>query len=170
MPLKRNHIADRSCGTGIATLDTSPASAGRTGPESVRTMKKLLGFAILALCLSIPAHAQRSMTGGGTGQISNGGGGFGGSPIAGGGTVSFHTLPAVPRTQFQIVDISGGDVSFFPSSFVQFDEGIAEGEAALAAKHKTLAEVALENRAAEKPKAKVRFTQDNFGDVILERE
>ena len=137
--------------------------------ESVRTMKKLLGFAILGLSFSVPTHAQRAMSGSAGGPTSNGSGGFGGSPIAGGGTINFHTLPSVPRAQFQMVDVSGGDVSFFPSSFVQFEKGIAEGEAALAARQKSLGEAALENRSTEKPRAKLTITQDSFGNAIIER-
>ncbi len=129
-------------------------------------MKKLIGFVILGLAFSIPAHAQRSMAGT-AGPTSNGGGA--GSPVGGstgGAAAGFHTLPTVPRTQFQAIDVSGGDVSFFPSSFMLFDKGIAEGESILASRQKTLAEVATENRHADKPKAKLNITQDAFGNVV----
>jgi hypothetical protein len=132
-------------------------------------MNKLIGVAILGLALSIPAHAQRSMAGP-AGPTGNGGGA--GSPVGGstgGAAAAFRTLPTVPRAQFLAVDVSGGDISFFPSSFMQFDKGIAEGEAILAARQKTLAEVATENRHAEKPKAKLNITQDAFGNVVMER-
>jgi len=132
-------------------------------------MNKLIGFAILGLSFSIPAHAQRSMAGP-AGPTGNGGGA--GSPVGGstgGAAAAFRTLPVVPGTQFQAIDVSGGDVSFFPSSLMQFDKGIAEGEAILAARQKTLAEVASEYRHEEKPKAKLNITQDAFGNVVMER-
>jgi hypothetical protein len=147
---------------------SSPRFCRANRPESVRTMKKLLGFAILGLTLSLPIHAQRAM--GGSGGPASSAGGASGSGIGGGGTVSFHTLPDVPRAQFQIVDVSGGDASFFPSSFMQFEKGIAEGEAALAFRRKSLGEVARENRAAEKPKAHLTITQDSFGNAYIERQ
>ena len=131
-------------------------------------MNKFIGFAILGLALSVPAHAQRSMAGP-AGPTGNGGGA--GSPVGGstGGAAAFRTLPTVPRTQFQAIDVSGGDISFFTSSFMQFDKGIAEGESILAARQKTLAEVASEYRNAEKPKAKLNITQDAFGNIVVER-
>jgi hypothetical protein len=132
-------------------------------------MNKFIGFAILGLALSVPAHAQRSMAGP-AGPTGNGGGA--GSPVGGstgGAAAGFRTLPTVPRTQFQAIDVSGGDISFFPSSFMQFDKGIAEGESILAARQKTLAEVASEYRNAEKPKAKLNITQDAFGNIVVER-
>jgi len=137
-------------------------------------MKKLLGFAILGLSLCGPAHAQRVMsgsagiTGNGTGAMS--GGGVGGGAVGGAGTVAFRTLPSYPRAQLGMLDVSGGDPSFLPSSFVQFEQGIAEGEAALAVRHKTLGDVASENRSAKKPKAQLMLTQDRFGNAVIERK
>ena len=110
---------------------------------------------------------------GGAGPTSNnngGGGGSGAGPVGGGGFTAFHTLPVYPRTQFQIVEISGGDSSFFPSSYLPFAEGIAGGEALLSMKHKTLGEVAKDYRQADKPKAKVMLTQDQSGNAVIERQ
>jgi hypothetical protein len=132
-------------------------------------MKKIIGFAVLGLSLSMPIHAQRTMAGG-SGPSSNNSGGTGGGPIGGGtGSTTFRTLPSIPRAQFLMTDISGGDSSFFPSSFMQFDKGIEEGKAALAAQRKTLGEVALEYRHTEKPRAKLTMTQDAFGNAVIER-
>jgi len=117
-------------------------------------MKKLIGFAILGLSFSIPAHAQQAI---------------GGTSISG-GSIRFQTLPSFPRAQFQVVDVSGEDALFFPSSFVQFEEGITKGQVVLAEKRKSLGEAALEYRHAERPKAKVTITQDAFGNAIIERQ
>jgi len=134
-------------------------------------MKTLFGLAILGLSLSVPTHAQqRAMSGGAGGPTNNGSVGFGGSPVGGAGAVHFPTLPSVPRAQFQMMDVSGGDASFFPSSFVPFEKGIAEGEAALAVRQKSLGDVALENRGSEKPKAKFAIIQDQIGHAIIERK
>jgi len=132
-------------------------------------MKKLIGFAIAGLVLSVPAHGQRAMMGSAA-PTGGAGGGIGGVPTGGGSAVSFHTLPSYPPTQFQMIEVSGGDVSFVPSSFVQFEKSVAQGEAALAIRQEPLAEVALENRLVERPKSKLMITQDHFGYAILERQ
>ncbi len=149
-------------------IPDSPPFGRSRRPETRGLMKKLIGFAIVGLVVSVPAHGQRAMTGGGAAPTSAGG--IGGGSIGGGAAITFHTLPSVPSAQFQIVDVSGGDVSFFPSSFVNFEQGMAEGEAALALKRKTLAEVAQENRTTERPKAKVTITQDSAGNAVMVRK
>lgn len=103
------------------------------------------------------------------GGVPNTTGGIGGGAI-GGGSIVFPALPNIPKAQFQIIDVSGGDTSFFPSSFVNFEKGIEEGEAALSLKRKSLGEVAQENRSAEKTKAKLEFTQDNAGNAVILRK
>ena len=136
-------------------------------------MKKLLGFAILGLSLCGPAHAQRVMSGSAgitsSGIGATGGGGAAGGAVGGAGTVTFRTLPSYPRAQLEMLNVSGGDPSFLPSSFVQFEQGIAEGEAALAVRRKTLGDVASENRSAKKPKAQLMLTQDHAGNAVIER-
>jgi hypothetical protein len=69
-----------------------------------------------------------------------------------------------------MIEVTGGDSSFSPSSYVAFDEGIRGGEAALAAKHKTLGEVAKDYRHADKPKSKLTLTQDRSGNAVIERQ
>ena len=140
--------------------------------EKVTTMKKkILGFAMLGLALSVPAHAQRSMSaalgpsgGGAVGGASGGGGSAGGAT---GGTVAFHALPAVASTQFQMISVSG-TAGFVPSSWTQFEAGLAEGRAQMAAPRKSLGEVAAEYRHLEKPKARLAFVQDRFGKALIE--
>ena len=88
--------------------------------------------------------------------------------MGGGGGSNFRTLPSIPRAQFQMLDVSG-TTDFFPSSWMQFSVGLAEGEAALAARQKTLGELAAEYRRVEKPKAKFVITQDAFGNAVIER-
>ena len=135
-------------------------------------MKKLLAFAIFGLFLSLPTNAQQRALSGGVGPTGNGGGGVGGGGGMGGGGVSanFHTLPNYPRTQFQMIDVSGNGPDFVPSSWTKFDDGLARGEAELAARKKTLADVAAESRHAEKPKAKLIITQDAVGNVVMLRQ
>jgi hypothetical protein len=136
-------------------------------------MNKILGFAAFGLLISMPAHAQRSMSGtlGPNGGSIVGGttGGIGGPASSGGGTVIFHTLTAVPSTQFLLIDVSGLDGQFVPSSWIQFEKGLAEGHAVLAAQRKSLAEVAAENRLTERPKAKLIITQDARGNAVILR-
>jgi len=133
-------------------------------------MKKLFGIAAVGFLLALPAHAQQRMMSGGTGPTSNGGGGVGGGGAMGGGGGSFRTLPTVPRAQFQAIDVSGSAIDFTPSSWTQYKDGLARGEAELAAQKKTLAEVAAENRHSDKPKARLIITQDAIGDAIIQRQ
>ena len=137
-------------------------------------MKKLLSLAFLGFIFSVPAHAQRSMAGSlgpnGAGYIPAGGatGSFGGG-IAGGGTVSFHTLPTAPPAQFTVVDVSGVKEQFVPSSWTEFEKGLARGQADLAAERKPLGEIAAEYRQVEKPKAKFTIVQDASGKAVIQR-
>lgn len=137
-------------------------------------MNKILSLAILGLLISLPANAQRSMAAAmgpnGAGPLAGGSGGSGaGAPVGGGGSVAFHTLAPIPPAQFQIVDVSGGSNEFVPSSWTQFENGLAVGRAQLDARRKTLGEVADEYRHAERPKAKFSIIQDAVGNAIIER-
>ena len=137
--------------------------------ESVRTMKKLLSFAILGLFFSLPARAQKTTMSGGLGPTAGGAGG-GGAVGSGSGTVGFHTLPNYPRTQFQAIDVSGTAYDFTPSSWTSFNAGLAQGQAALAARARSLADVAAETRHSERPKAKLIIMQDAFGNAVIQRQ
>jgi hypothetical protein len=138
-------------------------------------MNKILAVAILGVIFTVPAHAQRSMAGSlgpsGAGYIQGGTAGSGGpgGGGGGGGTVSFHTLPAVPPTQFDAIRVSGSNDDFVPSSWTDFEKGLAIGRAQLSVEQKTLGEIAEENREIEKPKAKLTIVQDGDGRAIIQR-
>jgi hypothetical protein len=130
-------------------------------------MKKFLGVTAFVLLFSIPAHAQTrgggvSAGGGGNSPSSSGGGGIGGGSI--GGNVS--RLSIYPRATFDVSAVSGSDPSFAPSTFLSFEQAVAEGKAINAANQKSLAEAAAENSAAQKAKAKFAFVQDANGKVV----
>jgi hypothetical protein len=118
-------------------------------------MKYLLSFAALLLVSTMPAHAQRA---------SNSGGGSGGS--IGGGT---SRLPTYAPASFQAVYVTGADnYNFSPSTFRAYDQAVEEGRAALAERAKTLVDIAKENRATERTKAKLTIVQDASGNAVIE--
>ncbi len=128
-------------------------------------MKKFLGISAIVFLCAIPAHAQGKFTGGSAGSLNNtgplsfGGGGMGGS-------VSSNTshLPDYPRARFSTAAVTG-DSSFLPSSFMTFEQAVAEGIAE-SAPGKSIAQAAADNQAATKAKARVEFVQDHSGNVI----
>jgi hypothetical protein len=98
-------------------------------------MKRLLGLAILALGLAVPAHAQFAGNSvGAAGSIGSGGG------LNGGGSSS-HMI-SYPRAVFATAIVSGTDIDFKPSAFVSYDVAVAEGRAALAFRERSVVEVA----------------------------
>ena len=132
-------------------------------------MKKLVAIAAFVLLFSLPAHAQGKAGGavGSSGSASpyssgsgssGGGGGFSGSQ---GGHLSSYP-PAVLGTSA----VSGGDPSFAPSTFLSFDQAVAEGKAINDESHKSLAQIAAENTTSTKAKAKFSFVQDAEGKVV----
>jgi hypothetical protein len=131
-------------------------------------MKKGFGIAAFVLLSAIQAHGQTANKGPAVGggatasSASGGGGGIGG----GGATSSGSRLPSYPRAQFAMSAVSGGDPSYAPSTFLAFDQAVAEGTAKVETEHKSLGQVAAENGAAFKAKAKFAFTQDDRGNVI----
>jgi hypothetical protein len=114
-------------------------------------MKRLLGLAVLALCLGVPAHAQI-------------GGSVGGGSLTGS---NFRALPNYPPTKFAVTGISGTTGDFIPSAFVAYDQAIAEGKAAVTAKTESVAKVAADNSSTQKPRAKFAMVQDANGNAIL---
>ncbi|HXJ16853.1 MAG TPA: hypothetical protein VNM68_06610 [Candidatus Polarisedimenticolia bacterium] len=116
-------------------------------------MKRILGVAVLILWFAVPAHAQYFGTSLGGGSL---------------GHVSFHTLPSVPPAQFEVRAVSGG-ADFVPSSYVPYEQALAEGRAALAARTKTLAEITRENSVVPRVKARLILVQDDHGRAILAR-
>ena len=128
-------------------------------------MKKLIGVVALVLLFSLPAHAQSKGMGVGSSASSNSSGGGTGAGGIGGGTSGSH-LPGYPRASFNVSAVSGGDPSFAPSTFLSFDQAVAEGKAINAASQKSLAEIATENSTVPKAKAKFTFVQNADGKVV----
>lgn len=116
-------------------------------------MKLFLALGGLLLVTAVPAQAQL-------------GGGAGGGSI---GHVSFPAVLSIPPTQFNSTVVSGSAQDFVPTSYVSFDQGVEQGLALLAAKHKSVAEVAEENNRAARPKAKVAFVQSDDGAAMITR-
>jgi hypothetical protein len=134
-------------------------------------MKKILGLAIVGLLFSVPAHGQRSLAGT-LGSAASSGVGFSGGGGVGGGSAggsTFHTLPAVPPTEFLTVDVSGSSADFAPSSWVEFKNGLQVGTAQLTAGQKSLGDVAAQYRRVERRKAKLAIVEDAFGNAVIER-
>jgi hypothetical protein len=151
------------------------ALAHSSASQDRSVMNKTLAVSILGVIFAVPAHAQRSMANAsgpsGNGSISGGTAGSGGPGGGGGspGTVSFRTLPDVPRATFDAIRVSGSKDEFVPSSWTQFEAGLAEGRAQLAREQKTLGEIAAENREIEKPKAKLMIVEGADGRMTIQR-
>lgn len=140
-------------------------------------MKRVLGVMVLILGFSIPAHAQASRgtvpaSGGSGGMTTGGGGGFGGSGSGDSGGMSgvnFHTLPSIPPANLPSVEVSGTKADFVPSTFLPFDQAVAEGQAVLDAQHKSVAQAAAENSRANRAKAKAAIIENGAGDAVIAR-
>ncbi|MFZ0336093.1 MAG: hypothetical protein WAN10_05625 [Candidatus Acidiferrales bacterium] len=93
------------------------------------------------------AHAQARPN-----QLTSGGGG--GVGDVGGGAMSF-SLPVIDRAHehYTYIYEQGSNETYVPTRFVSYDAALKLGEAALAYRPKTIAEVAAEYR-AEKKQAK----------------
>lgn len=116
-------------------------------------MKRSMLFAALILFFSLPARAQSHMalSGGNANSASpNSGGGGGAGGYGGGGGSGITALPSSPRAQFSYGYAHGSDADFAPSSFLSYDDAVKLGESVLAAKPKSLGEVAAEYRALKR--------------------
>jgi hypothetical protein len=142
----------------LPNIDATPWC---TVDERLIDMKKILGAAALVLLFSVPALAQYKPP---SGPVTYSGGGGGGGALSGGSTGS--RLPNYAPAQFATAAASGSDSTFAPSTFLTFDQAVAEGKAEALAVHKSLAEVAAENNARAKAKAKYAFVQDTSGRVV----
>jgi hypothetical protein len=131
-------------------------------------MKLLLGAGVLILLFSIPAFGQLYGPTVGGGSSLNNGQSLNG--LAGINSSGYRGPTATSETQFHTMISSGSQTEFIPSVYVPFDQAVAEGRAALAAKPKTLAEVALENRAAKKVKSEVAVIQNDDGRVVRQTQ
>lgn len=136
------------------------------GEWRVTIMKKVLGIAAFALIFSVPAHGQMSRgagAGAAPGPTGNGTSSGGGYSLS--GMTIRPGLPSYPGARLDATAVSGGDPSYAPSTFMSFEQAVAEGNAENAAP-KTLAQVAAENSSAPKAKAKFAFVQDANGRVV----
>lgn len=124
-------------------------------------MKRLLGIAAFVLVFCLPAHGQSSKVGAAPSSVATSGGGGIGSAVNGTGA----RLPNYPSAHFSTSAVSGGDPSYAPSTFLTFEQAIAEGRAE-SANQKSLAEAATENNATPKAKAKFAFVQNAQGKVV----
>jgi hypothetical protein len=129
-------------------------------------MKRLIGIAAFVLLYSIPAHGQTMKSSpvassASTNVNSGGSGSYGGSLSGSTG----GRLPTYPAAHLGMKAVSGGDPSYAPSTFLTFEQAVAEGKA-VNARPKSVAEVAAENNSAPKARAKFAFEQDEHGNVI----
>jgi hypothetical protein len=131
-------------------------------------VKWICGLATLVLWLSIPTHAQHAM-GGSSNGIGNSSGwaGGGAGTGAGGGKTIFPTLTSYPQHEFLMTNVSGTKADFTPSTFLDYDQALTEGQAALASEMRPLAEIARQNRESKPAKAKIAILQDANGKAFL---
>jgi hypothetical protein len=142
-------------------------------------MRSLIVLGILVL-FAVPAHAQLGGTVGAGAGIGNSGG------LA---KASFPSMRANPVTQFRVTVASGSDSTFAPSDFMPYEaalaagsadpvrsmflnyrEAIAEGIAERAARPKSIADVARENRKQKRSVAYAVFVQDQLGHVVKQSD
>src|SRR5580704_5240134 len=99
--------------------------------KKLTIVKGLLGLGVLMLLCSRPAHAQYGGTIGGGSSL---------------GVVRFQSLPSYAPFSYSVVGVSGSAQEYTPSTFLPFEEAVAEGTASYA-QPKTVAEVAADMRA-----------------------
>jgi len=134
-------------------------------------MKRLLGLGILAAGLAVPAHAQAFHGGASAGGTSNslpingGAGGFGGG--FGGGLSGGNRLSAYPLANFNVAAVSGIQAEYIPSTFVSYDQAVAEGREILTTPPKTLVQAAHDQANAHPNKAKFALVQDRNGNAVI---
>jgi hypothetical protein len=117
-------------------------------------MKSAL-FAALLLTLALPAAAQGHGTAAAPSApvfSGEGGGGYGSGIGFGSIAISTHSSSSTPH--YQLVYAHGSNAAFVPTRFVSYAEALKLGEAALAYRPKSIAEIAAEYRAEKaKPSA-----------------
>jgi hypothetical protein len=128
-------------------------------------MKKLIGVVVLVLLSSLSAHAQSKGGAVGSSASSTSQSGGGGTGSGGSSGTAGSRLQGYPRASFAVTAVSG-DPSFAPSTFLSFDQAVAEGKAINATSQKPLGEIAAENSTVPKARAKFRFVQNADGKVI----
>jgi hypothetical protein len=127
-------------------------------------MKLLLGLGALILLFSLPARAQLGTVGGSSSSYS--GGALNTSNASSVPPVVFPQISPLPAKRFAMSITSGSSFEFVPSSFLCFDKAVVQGVADLAAKPKSIVQVAQENRNRERTKAQISFVQDGKGKLV----
>lgn len=125
-------------------------------------VKTLLALGILFFLSSLPARAQAYV-----GSSAS----YGSSLNSGQNGMAKAYFPnhySLPDGSTRMLIISGTNTEFEPSFFLTFDKALAKGVADLAAKPKTLAEIAQENRKEQRAKAQSNFIQDGDGRLVKE--
>jgi hypothetical protein len=134
-------------------------------------IKRILGFAALAAGLAMPAYGQASR-GAAMANATNasgfigGGGGFG-SGLGGGFGSAGISVSHAPVAHFSIANVSGSRSEYLPSTFVPYEQAVANGRTILAASPAPLGDVAREAAAAPRQKAKFALVQDDYGNAII---
>lgn len=127
-------------------------------------MKSILAIAALFFLACVPARAQ--------GYLGTNASSYSGSSVNnqhnGMEKAYFpqHTTLPGPSSRMEIT--SGSNDEFIPSLFMCYDKALAKGITDLAAKPKTLVEVARENRKVQRSKASTSFVQDANGKLVKE--
>lgn len=124
-------------------------------------MKTLLVLGILLFLTSLPTQAQSYVGSSSTAYGSSINGGQNGMAKA-----YFPTHYSLPDASSRMLIISGTNTEFEPSLFMSYDKALAQGIADLAAKPRTLAEIAQENRKEQRTKAQSSFIQDANGKLV----
>jgi hypothetical protein len=127
-------------------------------------MKLLVGLGALILLFSLPAHAQLGTVGGSSSSYS--GTALNSSNASSVPAVVFPQITPLPAKRFEMSLTSGSSFEFVPSTFVCFDKAVGQGVADLAAKPKSIVQVAQENRNTERTKAQISFVQDGKGKLV----
>ncbi len=94
-------------------------------------------------------------------------GGGGGGGFSGGGSIGAAGITKFPRTQFGVAAVSGSLQDYIPSTFVAYDEALAEGRDLLANSPKTVVEAAHNQAPSSAQKARIALIQDVNGNPII---
>lgn len=123
---------------------------------------KILGALTALIFLScLPAHAQS--------YVGSSASTYGSSINSGQNGMAKAYFPShydLPDPPSRMLVVSGTNTEFVPSMFMSYDKALAKGVADLAAKPKTLAEVARENRKEQRAKAQTSFVQGADGKPV----
>lgn len=125
-------------------------------------MKSILTIAAFIFLACLPARAQ--------GYLGTNASSYAGSSINsqhnGMEKAYFPEHSSLPGPSSRAEVTSGSNAEFVPSLFMCYDKALAKGIADLAAKPKTLVEVAQENRKEQHTKAQTSFVQDANGKLV----